>query len=57
MTTITDTMNTTLASLDVALRNRALWELQLFQWEYKCTVSGFDREKYPERDRPERRAK
>jgi hypothetical protein len=37
---------TTLASIDVALRNRALWEFQLFRRGYDCTVSGFDREKY-----------
>ena len=47
----------TLAPLDVALRNRALWEFQLFRVEYNCDVPGFDRHKYPEHDRPEREAK
>ena len=34
------------APLNVALRNRALWQFQLFQGDYGCNVPGFDREKY-----------
>ena len=51
------TVCATLAPLDVALRNRARWEFQLFRVEYNCGVPGFDRHKYPEHDRPEREAK
>lgn len=36
----------TLAPLDVALRNRALWEFQWFRLDYDCKVSGFDLKKY-----------
>jgi hypothetical protein len=36
----------TLAPLDVALRNRALWEFQFFRGDYGCNVPGFDLNKY-----------
>jgi hypothetical protein len=36
----------TLAPLDAALRNRALWEFQFFRGDYGCNVPGFDVKKY-----------
>ena len=36
----------TLAPLDAALRDRALWEFQFFRTHYECNVPGFDRDKY-----------
>lgn len=47
----------TLAPIDVALRNRALWEFQLFRVGYHCNVPGFDRNTYPEHDIGERTGK